>query len=119
MPLNHPYTLIEESMSNSDPMSWDARRDLLEHGFRQIEVNDSERFERGDLVAYLDYEACPPYLVVVRLVRKLGEKVHSLDVLYPHWLDAALELLEERAKAGKGRSWNTIIRPSLIRSSAF
>jgi len=84
-------------------MSWNARKDLLERGFRQINENDSERFERGDMVAYLEYDAFPPYAVMVRLVCKLGEKVHSLDVLYPHWLDAALETLDEREKANQLR----------------
>jgi hypothetical protein len=82
-------------------MSCNARSDLLERGFRQCDGNDAERFERGDLVAYLEYDASPPHAVTVRLVCKIGDKVHTLDVLYPHWLDAALETLEERACAKK------------------
>jgi hypothetical protein len=53
--------LTEETGSES--MSWNAREALLERGFMQIDENDSERFERGDLVAYLDYDAFPPYAV--------------------------------------------------------
>jgi hypothetical protein len=82
-------------------MSWDARSDLLERGFKQCDGKDLERFERGDMVAYLDYDAFPPYVVTVRLVGKIGEKIHSLDVLSSRLLDTALEMLDERARAGK------------------
>jgi hypothetical protein len=82
-------------------MSCNAREDLLERGFRQIDESDSERFERGDLVAYLEYDAFPPYVVRVRLILKIGEKVHTLDVLNSRWLDTALEMLDERARAQK------------------
>jgi hypothetical protein len=82
-------------------MSWNAREALLERGFMQIDGNDSERFERGDLVAYLEYDASPPYAVTVRLVCKIGEKVHTLDVLNSRLLDTALEMLNERVRAEK------------------
>jgi hypothetical protein len=84
-------------------MSWNARKDLLERGFRQCDVNDSERFELGDMVAYLDYDAFPPYSVVVRINCKVGDKVHTLDVLSAHWLDTALEMLDERVRAAMRR----------------
>ena len=82
-------------------MSCNARSDLLERGFIQVDGNDSERFERGDLVAYLEYDAFPPYTVMVRLVLKIGDKVHTLDVLNSRLLDTALEMLNERVRAEK------------------
>jgi hypothetical protein len=54
-----------------------------------------------DMVAYLEYDAFPPHAVTVRLVCKIGEKVHTLDVLSSRWLDAALETLDKRACAKK------------------
>lgn len=74
-------------------MSWNARADLLERGFRPVENKSFERFERGDLVAYLAYDVLAPSVVMIRLDRKCGDQAYSATVLYPHWLDAAFTIL--------------------------
>jgi hypothetical protein len=78
-------------------MSWDARKDLLDRGFTAVENKVYEHFERGDIAAFLAYDVSSPYVVIIRLDRRMGDQVHSVDVLYPHWLDPALQLLDDKA----------------------
>jgi hypothetical protein len=82
-------------------MSWDARKDLLDRGFTAVDDRAYEHFERGDIAAFLAYDVSAPYVVIIRLDRRMGDHVHSVDVPYPHWLDPALQLLEEKNYAEK------------------
>jgi len=92
---------IIEGENERKNMSWDARKDLLDLGFKPVEGKEFERFERDGVIAHLAYQVTAPYVVTVRLDRKVEDKAYSVDVLYPHWLDVALQLLDEKAYAKK------------------